>query len=120
MKKFPLFILLILGLSMISCKGKKMKTDYNAMAKELCDCMNPLVKMNEKIQELTQAGDTEAVGEMFSELEAKFAEGEQCALDLEKKYGDMNTPEAEAKAKAAIRKTCPKVADMMDQSENIE
>jgi len=97
-----------------------MKTDYNAMAKELCDCMNPLVEMNEEIQELTKAGDTEAVGEMFAKLEAKFKEGEACALKLENKYGDMNTPEQDAKAKTAIRKTCPKVADMMDQSEKLE
>ena len=97
-----------------------MATDYDAMAKELCDCMNPLVEMNEEIQKLTAAGDTEAVGKMFSELEAKFTEGEQCALKLQTKYGEMNTPEQEAKAKAALRKICPKVADMMDQSENLE
>ena len=120
MKKFPLFILLFLSVTMFSCKGKKMATDYDAMAKELCDCMNPLVEMNETIQKLTQAGDTDAVGDMFSKMEAKFTEGEQCALGLQKKYGDMNTPEQEAKAKAAIRKACPKVADMMDQSEKIE
>jgi len=120
MKNSPLFILVLLGVSLLSCKGKKMATDYDAMAKELCDCMNPLVEMNEEIQELTKAGDTEAVGEMFAELEAKFAEGEQCALSLEEKYGDMNTPEQDAKAKAAIKKACPKVAAMMDQSENLE
>lgn len=120
MKNLPLFLILLLSVGMSSCKGKKMATDYDEMAKELCDCMNPLVEMNEEIQKLTQAGDTEAVGAMFSELEGKFAEGERCATGLETKYGSMNTPEEEAKAKAAIRKTCPKVADMMDQSENIE
>jgi len=120
MKKLSLLILLILSVSLFSCKSKKMATDYDAMAKELCDCMSPLVEMNETIQKLTQAGDTEAVGEMFSELEAKFAEGEECTLNLEKKYGEMNTPEEEAKGKAALRKVCPKVADMMDQSEKLE
>lgn len=120
MKNLSLLILLVLSISLFSCKGKKMATDYDEMAKELCDCMNPLVEMNEEIQALTKAGDTEAVGAMFAELEGKFAEGEKCATDLETKYGAMNTPEQEAKAKAAIRKACPKVADMMDQSENLE
>ena len=120
MKNFPFFVLLFLGVTLISCKGKKMATDYDEMAKELCDCMNPLVEMNEEIQALTQAGDTEAVGAMFAELEGKFAEGEKCATGLQGKYGDMDTPEEEAKAKAAIRKACPKVADMMNQSEKLE
>ncbi len=120
MKNLSLLILLIFSVSLISCKGKKMATDYDEMAKELCDCMNPLVEMNEEIQALTKAGDTDAVGAMFAELESKFAEGEKCATGLETKYGSMNTPEEEAKAKAAIRKACPKVADMMDQSNAIE
>lgn len=97
-----------------------MATDYGAMAEEMCSCMNPLVEMNEEIQELAQVGDTEAVGEMFSELKSISTEVEQCVLALEKKYGDMNTPEAEAKAKAAIKKECPKIAEIINQSETLE
>ena len=120
MKNLTLLICLLVSVGLFSCKGKKMETDYDIMAKELCKCMSPLVEMNEKIQSLTEAGDTEAVGELFKKLEGQFAAGEKCATDLEKKYGPMNEPEQEAKAKAAIRKTCPKVADMIDQSEVLE
>jgi len=120
MKNLTLLVCLLACVGLVSCKGKKMETDYDAMAKELCACMSPLVEMNEKIQKLTEAGDTEAVGELFAQLEGQFAEGEKCATDLEKKYGAMNKAGEEAKAKAAIRKTCPKVADMIDQSVDLE
>ncbi len=120
MKNLTLFALLVLSVSLFSCKSSKPETDYNAMAKELCNCMSPLVDMNEKIQEMTKAGDTEAVGEMFTELEAQFAEGERCAAELEQKYGAMNEPGEEEKAKAAIQKNCPKVAEMMNQAEILE
>ena len=120
MKNLTLFTLLILTVSLFSCKSSKPETDYEAMAKELCNCMSPLVDMNEKIQELTKAGDTEAVGSMFSDLEAKFAEGERCAAALETKYGALNEPGEEAKAKAAIEKNCPKVAEMMNQADILE
>lgn len=120
MKNLTLFICLFACVSLMSCKGKKMETDYDAMAKELCNCMSPLVEMNEKIQSLTEAGDTEAVGNLFAKMEGEFKKGEQCAMGLEEKYGAMNEPEQEAKAKAAIRKACPKVASMINQSTDLE
>lgn len=120
MKNLFGFIFLLICIGLLSCKGKKAETDYNAMAKELCNCMTPLVEMNDDIQELTAAGDTEAVGQMFQKLEAKFAEGERCAVNLENKYGKMNEPEQEAKAQAALEKHCPRVAEMMNQARNLE
>lgn len=117
MKNTTLFLLL--SLVLFSCKSEK-TTDFDKMAEELCACMTPLVKLNDQVQDLSAAGDTEGVADLYAELEAEFARSEKCATDLEEKYGAMNAPEEEAKAQAALRKNCPKVAALINQEEVVE
>jgi len=100
-----------------ACKsGGGDKTDYDQMAKDLCNCMRPLADMNKEIQTLVKAGKTDKVAELFAEVEKIAVDGEICAKSLEDKYGIVEG-ESEVKATAALKKNCPDIAQMLEQSE---
>lgn len=114
MKKifFALMILMVFG----ACKQGGDKTNYDQMAKDLCSCMRPLAEVNEQIKSLVKEGKTSEVAELFTEVEKIASEGEACAQSLEEKYG-MVEGESEQKATAALKKNCPDIAQMLEQSE---
>jgi len=114
MKKifFALMILMVFSV----CKSGGDQTNYDQMAKDLCSCMRPLADVNEKIKGLVQEGKTNEVAALFAEVEKIASEGEACAQSLEEKYG-MVEGESEVKATAALKKNCPDIAQMLEQSE---
>ena len=114
MKKifFALMILMVFS----ACKQGGDKTNYDQMAKDLCNCMRPLADVNDKIQGLVKEGKTNDVAKIFAEVEKIASEGEACAKSLEEKYGTVEG-ESEAKATAALKKNCPDIARMLEQSE---
>ena len=114
MKKI-FFALLILTF-FAACKSSGDKTNYDQMAKDLCSCMRPLADVNEKIQGLVREGKTNEVAALFGEVEKIASEGEVCAKSLEEKYGTVEG-ESEVKATAALKKNCPDIARMLEQSE---
>lgn len=99
-----------------ACGGGDQK-DYDQMAKDLCSCMRPLADMNQKIKELVEEGKTDEVTKLFADVERIAAEGEACATSLEGKYGAVEG-ESEQKASAALKKHCPDIATLLEQSEN--
>jgi uncharacterized lipoprotein len=116
MKKILFASLLLIGLAACSKKDKK---DYDQMAKDLCGCMRPLADMNQKIKSLVNEGKTQEVSDLFSEVERLSNEGESCAKNLEEKYGIIEG-ESEEKATVALKKHCPDIAAMLEQSESLE
>lgn len=114
MKKifFALMILMVFA----TCKQGGDKTNYDQMAKDLCSCMRPLADVNEKIKDLVKEGKTDEVAALFAEVEKIASTGEACAQSLEEKYG-MVEGEKEVKATAALKKNCPDIARMLEQSE---
>lgn len=113
------FLALLLLMIFMGCGGEKSnKKDYDQMAKDLCSCMRPLADMNEKIKVLIKEGNTQEVANLFSEVERLSTEGETCATALEDKYGIVEG-ESEQKASAALKKHCPDIAKMLDQSEGL-
>ena len=114
MKKIFFTIATILTFS--ACGGGNAKQDFDQMAKDLCNCMRPLADMNQKIKQLVNEGKTTEVANLFTEVERLATEGEVCATSLEDKYGIVEK-ESEDKAAAALKKHCPDIAKMLDQSE---
>lgn len=98
------------------CSGGD-KTDYDQMAKDLCSCMRPLADVNKKIKTLVAEGKVEEVAAIFADVEKIAKEGEACAKVLEDKYGVVEG-ESEIKASAALKKHCPEISEMLEQSEN--
>ncbi len=89
------------------------------MAIDLCQCMRPLADMNKEIKRLVEEGKTSEVAALFSEVEKLATEGENCANALEDKYGIVDK-KSEDKASAALKKHCPDIAEMLEQTEALE
>ena len=114
--------LLIACFTIIACKIDKKKTnssestssslDVNQVATELCACMQPLIDLNKQIQELAEAGKTDEISSLITEVERLSTEGEACTERLEAKYGEVKGTN-EKKVEAAMAKTCPEVAKML-------
>ncbi len=102
-----------------ACGSGGDKKDYDQMAKDLCSCMRPLADVNDQIKKLVAAGKTTEVSTLFAEVEKIAQEGEACAISLETKYGVVEGA-AETKASAALKKHCPDIAAMLEQSEASE
>ncbi|MFK7984201.1 MAG: hypothetical protein AB8G86_29780 [Saprospiraceae bacterium] len=114
MKKILLAILTLVVI-FTACKNEE-KRDYDQMAKDLCSCMRPLADVNNQIKNLVAEGKTQEVSALFTKVEAIAKEGEDCANSLELKYGVVEG-ESEKKTSAAIKKHCPDIAAMLEQSE---
>lgn len=113
MKLFKTLIIPVMILLMFSCKESR-KIDLDAVANDLCKCMQPLADINDEILVATQNRDSVAMEKLILEIEAVAAKSEQCAQKLDSKYGVIPTEE-EPKAEAAFRKACPEIAQIMEQ-----
>ncbi len=114
MKKTLLAIMLLVTFA--ACKSTGDKRDYDQMAKDLCRCMRPLADVNTQIKKLVTEGKTGEVSALFAKVETIAKEGETCASSLELKYGVVEG-ESEKKTSAAMKKHCPDIAAMLEQSE---
>lgn len=113
MKKIFLAVITLVFFS--ACSGGD-KRDYDQMAKDLCGCMRPLADINEQIKNLVAEGKTTEVATLFTKVEEIAKEGEACATSLEEKYGVVEG-ESETKTSAALKKYCPDIATLLEQSE---
>ena len=111
--------LLFLVIFLSSCNSSQ-KNKYDAMAEELCTCMEPLLQINDRIQTLVAAEDTEGLGTIYLQFEKELETVEMCALKVEQKYGEMNDQEEEAQAQAALKRKCPKVSELINQEGDLE
>ena len=127
MKSFKyLFIIMFATAALVGCKKKDASNtgetstpevstgiDFDAMAKEMCDCTKDLVSAMDKQKELTAAGKTDELLALAAEMAPKAVEMEACMAKLQTKYPGIDGDEAnEAKAEAALAKNCPGYAKM--------
>ena len=82
---------------------------YEAMATELCDCMKPLVDLQNKVNSLTP----DEIRAMTDEIKEVSEESEKCVENLEATYGKIQGRKAEDKADEAFKKACPYIAGMV-------
>ena len=73
-----------------------------------------MAEVYQKIESLSEGGDTEGLQNLMTELMEIAENAESCASELEEKYGE---PEDEEKANAAFREACPDVAAIMEKAE---
>ena len=125
--------LLGLGLLLFSCKGGESNVeesnmestpapttaatgdiDYDEMAVEFCQCMEPMFEFQNKLMKVLEKGDQAGVEAMRDEAMQVQKDGETCILALEAKYGVVEGPEAEEKATKALEKACPEFMEMME------
>jgi len=111
---------LILFCCVVSCQSNNSEGgEYDTMAKDLCKCMRPLADMNTKVKRLMRQNKMAEVQALFSQLEKLAEEGESCTEDLEIKYGVIEG-EKEEKANKAMQNHCPDIAQMIEDSKNME
>ncbi len=87
--------------------------DFDGLAKGVCDCTSDLLNLMDKQNELTEAGDTEGLTALLTDMAPKLTKMETCITELQAKYpGVDGDPENEAKAEEALKRVCPKFAEM--------
>lgn len=89
--------------------------DYKGMAQDLCQCMSPLMEMQQKIAKLSAEGKTDEIQELLTTVEKLSEDGDKCVAELEEKYGVIED-ENEQKANAAFQKACPEIAQMLNNA----
>jgi len=90
--------LIPLALLLFSCNTS---FDYNAMAVEMCECLEPMSKVSEEIEEASKGTDTLLMRQLIQKIEIVAEQSDSCASRLSKKYGDIS-PENEEKAQKAL------------------
>ncbi len=86
--------------------------DYDGLAKELCNCVKPLVDLQKRVLELSEKRDTTAIKALLIEADQIGAAGDQCVDGLEEKYGVVSREDE--KALAAFKAACPEYAAIVD------
>ncbi len=98
-----------------SCAPKKDK--YEAFADELCVCMRPMADFQKQITKMFEEGNQDSMMAMIAQGQKIDEDGQACIEALEKKHGIIEGEEAENKAMDALRKVCPDIVALMEQSE---
>lgn len=95
-----------------SSSSSSSEKNYDKMAQELCNCMQPLKDLRDKIQTLSTEGKTQEINDASKEFQQLIGTANTCAEELDKKYAVAE--EEKGKAMAAFKKSCPEVAGMMN------
>ncbi len=96
------------------------ETRYEKMSAGWCDCVTPLVELNEQAQKLLARPDTSSAGQaqmlqIFQKMEAAEKSATSCSTILRDKYGAIKNAEWPA-AEPFFWKKCPK---MVGQGEKL-
>lgn len=116
MKKVAHFSIALTLLFALSCSNNPPQNRYDAMAKDLCSCMKPMMELQNEMMKVLGSGNQEGMSELMQKAQQVNQEGEACVAELEKKHGTINGQEEEALAMEALRKACPDIVAAMEQS----
>ena len=94
----------------LSCKNS---FDYDAMAVEMCQCLEPMSEVSEQIELASERTDTLLMQQLIQKIEIVAAQSDSCANKLFEKYGDIS-PENEEKAQKALNNACPNIMNKMN------
>ncbi len=109
-----LALVLLAGTFVITSCGKK-GPDMDKMASEVCDCSKDLFDLMDEQKKLSTAAepDTDALMALMTKLGDVSTKAEACVKGLEEKYGKIDgNPELEKAAEEAMKKNCPKFAEL--------
>lgn len=98
-------------------EGGQMGFNHDAMAKELCICLEPLYALSEELRSIPPEGESERQQELLDRLDGVAMESERCAKALEEKYGYQEGNTADS-LEVAFERTCPATYQLLDQFED--
>ncbi len=104
--------LLIINL-LIACKN-----DTDQIAKELCDCLRPIVEVYNDTQGLSAEDSAEDIQAAMEKMDQAAAESDACADRMDEKYGDLE--EKQEAVEAAMQRVCPDIVAVMNEIEESE
>lgn len=117
--------LFVLALSILACGNEPTTAtepapvatgpDYDAMAREICTCMTPLVALNDEVLRVAGSDDPSAANALLARVDAISADAEACTGRVEAKYGKLNEAQGPA-AERAFRTHCPQLARLIESS----
>ncbi len=110
---------LAFGLAMFTACGEPPERRYEKMADGACECMTPLVELNEQAQTLLAERDTTTAGQqklatLFRKMAAADSSAKACSRVLLDKYGPVNKEEW-ATAEPFFLKNCPKMGGQKER-----
>ena len=114
MKKTIQLLLCVTILAAAGCSQQKDK--YAAFAEDFCTCMKPMAEFQKEIMTMMSEGKQEEIMGMLERGQKIDEDGQACMAELEKKHGRIEGEEAETKAMEALRKTCPDIMALMEES----
>lgn len=113
MRHFSYFALLCTLSVLLSCKGAGEKpSNANAAATDLCHCMQPLVDVNKKMQELAAAGKMEEMTAMFHTSDSLSQLQNECIHAVMQQY---KVKLEDQSLREAMKEVCPQTSDMMNR-----
>lgn len=114
MKNSIKFLFALTLLVAFGCSPKKDK--YEAFAEDLCVCMQPMADFQNEIMKLIEEGREDEIMMLLEKGQQIDQDGQTCIAALEKKHGVIEGEEEEAKAMEALRKVCPDIVKLMEES----
>ncbi len=109
-------IQLLLCVAVLAAAGCSKKDKYDAFAEDFCKCMKPMADFQTEIMAMMQEGKQEEIMSMLEKGQQIDEEGQTCMAELEKKHGRIEGEEAEGKAMESLRKICPDIIALMEES----
>lgn len=107
------FILLAaLTLSLVACNESN---PYDAYAQDFCNCVQPFTELRDRIDSLGENPSDDEMSQLYAYGQQVDADVQTCMMRLQEKYKDLDM-EKEEEIMNAIRKACPHIVEMMEQS----
>ena len=113
MKNMTLIVLFFAILT-AGCASKKDK--YQAFAEDLCTCMRPMAELQKEMMQLMSEGRQEEIMGLLEKGQKIDEDGQACITSLEAKHGRIESEEEETKMMDAMRKACPDIIQLMEES----
>jgi hypothetical protein len=87
---------------------------YDALAKEYCECSTEIIALNKKMQQLNNEGKFEEMGDLLNEIDEKSPKQAACQEQLENKYRTkIDTSKA---VLASIKRVCPDLGGFLENA----
>ncbi len=87
--------------------------DFEAMANELCDCLQPVLQLTRDLQQKQSEGDEAGMAALLDNLENIMKTSEACVDGVDQKYR-VTTEEEQRKATMAMQQSCPDIMAMLN------
>ena len=100
--------------------GVDAQNQNKLLASGMCDCLTPVVNLQEKVKGLMERNDKEGLKKIESELERLSKIAALCGKKLEAKYGVMKNAKDQKEVFMELSKLCPGVSDLLGVKEAVD